>query len=291
MNAEDGFSRSLADCKVAIVGLGLMGGSLALALRGHCSQMLGVDHDLPTLQLASQLAIFDQLSQNPAEILLRADLIVLAVPVLKIISYLNSLPALHPSGAVVLDLGSTKKAIINAMQELPDRFDPIGCHPMCGKETSSLANADAVIFQGAPFVLTPMERTSPLARRLALEICSVVGAQPVWIDAEVHDRWVAFTSHLPYLLANALAASIPEEAALLAGSGFRSTARLAGSSIEMMRDILLTNQAPVRRALNQVRDRLNLLSALLESSDPGALEAFLIEGKRQYEFMLGDGKR
>jgi prephenate dehydrogenase len=121
---------------------------------------------------------------------------------------------------------------------------------------------------------------------LAEEIACAVGAQPLWLDADRHDRWVACTSHLPYLLANALAASIPQEAASLVGPGFRSTARLAGSSVEMMRDILQTNQNSVLNALQQVRGRLDTLCALLESSQWDKLEATLADGKIQYERLV-----
>lgn len=283
MNTEAGFFSGLAQTKIAVVGLGLMGGSLAMALRGKCCRLLGVDWDPRTLKVADELSIVDRLSDEPAEILPLADMIILAVPVQSILTYLENLPKLHPGKAVILDLGSTKSVILQAMQALPERFDPLGGHPMCGKETSSILNAEPALYQGATFVFTPLPRTSLQARQLAQELATALGAHPLWLDPETHDRWAAFTSHTPYLLANALSACVPGEAALLVGPGYRSTARLAGSSVEMMRDILSTNQAFIIDALRRVCQRLDILGKLLEQGQWQDLAALLTEGKSGYE--------
>lgn len=265
----------LASATVAIVGLGLMGGSLALALRGHCKRLLGIDLHTAVVDQALSLQVVDEASTDPGLLLPQADLIVLAVPVRAILTLLRKLPALHPGTALVFDLGSTKQAVVNAMQELPARFDPLGCHPMCGKESSTLANAEAELYHGAPFALVPLPRTSTLARQVAVALAAVIGAYPLWLQSAEHDRMVAATSHLPYLLAAALSLSTPFEVAPLIGPGFRSTSRLAQSSVEMSLDILATNGTPVLEALSRYRKQLEILEDALHDNDLHALEHLL----------------
>ncbi len=271
---------------IAIWGLGLMGGSLALALRGRCSMLLGVDRDPTTLELARQMNIVDRCSDDPAQLLPLADLVILALPVRSILKALENLPQLHPGSALVLDLGSTKAEIVAAMQKLPPRFEPLGGHPMCGKEQSSLFYAEAGLYQGAAFIFTPVESTTPRARQLAQDLATGIGSVPLWLEAEQHDRWVASTSHLPYLAANALAAVTPPEAACLVGSGFRSTTRLSPSSLPMMLDIIMTNQENILQNLSAVQQQLSLLSALISAGDEVELEKVLTAGAENYHRLV-----
>ncbi len=268
----------IRNSRIAICGLGLTGGSLSMALRGKCAALLGIDPNPATLALARRLDLVDQCSADPATLLPQADVIILAAPVRVIIQLIQQLPQYHPGEAVVMDVGSTKRAILAAMETLPARFDPIGGHPMCGKELSSLANAEATLFQGATFALVPLSRSSQHARFLAEQLVHAIGAHPLWLDAITHDRWTAATSHLPYLLANALAATTPPEAAPLVGTGFRSTARLAKSSITMMMDILATNADFVLQALQQYRTNLALLEENLKDERFSTLEDLLQAG-------------
>lgn len=203
--------------RIAILGLGLMGGSLAMALHGKCASLLGIDPDQGALSFALQKGFVNKASTDPARLLPEADVVILAAPVGEICNLVESLPQLHPGKALVLDLGSTKKEITAAMSNLPWRFEGIGGHPICGKEKSGLENADAGLYQGAPFVLTPLAGTTPSAKAKAAQLVKAVGAHPLWLDAETHDRWIAYTSHLPYLLALALATATPPEALSLAG--------------------------------------------------------------------------
>lgn len=277
MDTKDG-AGELAGKRVAIVGLGLMGGSLAMALRGHCRELIGIDPDPETLALAGQKGVVDRLSDRPEQLLAEAQVIVLAAPVRAILKILYQLPAWHPGDPVVLDLGSTKAEIVRAMQALPARFDPLGGHPMCGKERTSLKAADAQLYLGRPFAFTPLERTSARARRLAGQLAAAVGARPVWIDAGAHDRWVAATSHLPYLLASALSAGTPIECAPLVGPGFIGTSRVASTSPDVMLDILITNRSNLLEALSRFLARLDDLERWLESGDWPELLQALAEG-------------
>jgi prephenate dehydrogenase len=276
----------LSECNVAILGLGLMGGSLALKLRDQCQSLSGCDLDPATLALARQWNLLDQVSDQPGDILPQADLIILATPVRVILSLLEELPVLHPGFASILDLGSTKTQIVQRMQTLPERFDPLGGHPMCGKERGGLANAEPNLFHFAPFALTPLERTSPRLRILAGQLVSLVGAIPLWLNADTHDRWVAATSHLPYLVANALAAATPLDARPLVGPGFRSTTRLAPSGWTMMRDILETNRPNILVGLQSFRKKIEVLENLLAAGDLQGLEELTAQGAQSYEVLI-----
>jgi len=298
---EPGFTTDSGDAEdplfavghILIWGLGLMGGSLAMALHGKCTGLVGVDRDPAVIRHAQQLGIVDvaytveELIAEPEKLLQNVGCIVLAAPVRAILSILGGLPGLCAHPAVIMDLGSTKEQVIWAMGGLPERFDPVGGHPMCGKEKASLAYAEAAVYQNAPFALVPLPRTSLFARKLAESLARAVGANPIWLDAAVHDRWVAATSHLPFLVSSALAFATPEEARSLVGTGFRSTARLANSSPRMMADILATNAGNIQAAIQRFKERLSLYEALLEQQDFEGLEEAFNDAGEQYRCLLG----
>ncbi len=276
----------LRKARVAIVGLGLIGGSLALALKGQCALLLAADPDPRTRALALERGVVDVVSPDAAAILPQADVVILATPVRTILQLLDDLPKWHPGHAVVLDVGSTKAEITARMASLPDRFDPIGGHPMAGKENGGLCHAEATLFQRAVFALTPLERTSMHARAMALALVEAVGALPVWLTPETHDQYAAAVSHVPYLLSLALTLATTEAAASLAGPGFRSTTRLAASPPKVMGDILLTNREPVLTALQDFRKQLTALEAALASDDEEALLALLAQGPTRRKALL-----
>lgn len=264
-------SFTLGSARVAILGLGLIGGSLALALRGQCLELLGIDHDQAVLSLARQMNVVDRISQYPSELLPQADLIILAAPVGVILNILRSLPELHPGSAIIMDTGSTKGEINHLMSQLPERFEPLGGHPMCGKEQLSLANADKSLFRNATFAFTPLPRTTQRARSTADQICQVVGAKPLWLDAQTHDRWVAATSHLPYLVSAALTLATPSSVSPLIGTGFTSTTRLAATAPSMMLDVLMTNRGNVIEALSNMQQQISELKLALTNADAKSL--------------------
>ena len=274
--------------RVAILGLGLMGGSLALGLRGRVREVRAADPDANARALAVQMGIVDVLASDAAEILGGVDIIVLAAPVRANLALVKALPRLAPAATaalpaqdfggdkpIVIDLGSTKTAICQAYAGLPEYFDPVGGHPMGGKERGGLENADAAIFRGVTFALTALPRTSLRARTVAEGLARLLGSHPVWMEAEAHDRWAAATSHLPYLLANALALATPAEAAALVGPGFRSTSRLAAGFTPMMLDVLLSNRENVLEAARRFRRELDTLETALRQGDEGALRESL----------------
>lgn len=267
--------------RVTIVGLGLMGGSMALALRPYVKHLTAVDTHPATLARALSQGMIDVATTDLAEGVRRADLVILATPVGTILRLLAELPHLRPEGCLVLDLGSTKAQICRAMAAMPSRFQVIGGHPMCGRETAGLAAAAADLYQGQTFILCRTSRTTPPVEQLVLQIVSLIGAQPLFLAAERHDELVALTSHLPYLVAAILmqqaSRAAGEEGAVwqVSASGFYDTTRLSGSNAAMMLDILLTNQTAVLFQLEQYQANLTAVIALLKEADPDTLAAWL----------------
>ncbi len=267
-----------ADKHVAIFGLGLMGGSAARVLKGKCRRLTGIDPNPAVVQAALLQKVVDRADVQPGDLLVDVDLVILAAPVNSIVFLLSNLPSYCPNRAMVIDFGSTKKAICEAMRTLPYRFDPVGGHPMSGKETSGLENADPSLFKGAVFALVALDRTSPVARTTAEALVGLLGSHPLWLDAAVHDRHVAATSHLPYLISNALAFCTPVSAAPLTATGFASATRLAGTSPDMMMDVLQTNRDAILASLHQYRDHLAMLENLLSTGDLTQLRYLLEAG-------------
>ncbi len=273
---------ALRDSTVAIIGLGLMGGSLALALRAQraCRQIIAIDRDAETLARARAVGAADETSAQ-IESIAPADIIILATPARAMIEQLPRVGATARAGAVVMDLGSTKAEIVRAMENLPAHLQPIGAHPLCGKERFGFAAADPDLFRGAHFALCPLARTSRETLARVTSLVELVGARPFVLDAARHDRSVAVTSHLPFAVAatlmnSALAFAETDDALLaLAASGFRDTSRLAASETAMMLDILLTNPANVAAALRDFSRRSAELAEMISARQEPALRAVL----------------
>ena len=277
--------RFFIEQSICIIGLGLMGGSLALALRGYCTHLIGVDSVAATLSLACQRDVVDFATHDLSEALAQADLVVLAAPVRANLALLEKIPLIHPDPISIIDLSSTKSMIVASMNQLPEGFEALGGHPMCGKEKSGLSHADGKLFWDATFALTETERTTPALRDLAEQMINIISAKPLWIDAHTHDRWAAATSHLPYLVSSALAASTPTETAPLIGPGFQSTGRLAGSDITMMLDILTTNRQQVLEALARYRNSLEEIERTLRNADE-ELPDLLEKANKNYQKLI-----
>ncbi len=266
---------------VVIVGLGLMGGSLAMALRGFVGRVTAVDTNLDSLAAAFEAGVIDRGTADLADGIAGADLVILATPVSVILDMLGRLPNLCPSGCLVLDLGSTKGAICEAMVGLPERFEAIGGHPMCGKERGGFGEADGTLFEEQTFILCRTGRTTQNVEELALNIVEMVGGRPLFLRPEHHDKLVSVTSHLPYLVSSMLMrqASVVAEGQenlwQVSASGFRDTARLSGSNPVVMGDILLTNRTAVLAHLYRYREGVDELIGLLEGGDDEALLLWL----------------
>lgn len=275
----------LKDATVAIFGLGLMGGSLGLALAGKCARRIGVVRDVEMVEQAEKSGAVDEVV-DMEEAFPIADIVVLAVPVRDIAFWVPHAAARMREGALLTDLGSTKGEIVAAMDGISGNLRAVGGHPMCGKETGGLANADASLFCEARYVLTETARSDESAIDLARQLALAVGAVPVLLDAERHDRAVGAASHLPYVMAQCLVHAFMDAeraepyVAELAASGFRDTTRVAAGDVTMWHDILLTNADSVRDAMGRLDRQMQQLRSLLED-DPAKLRGWLAAGQRR----------
>jgi prephenate dehydrogenase len=281
---DDGFF--LSKSKILIVGLGLMGGSLALALKGKCLAIYGTSRDPATRELALRQNIVDLVDGDPANLISQVDLVVLATPVPAILDFLERLPELMPQPCIVIDLGSSKRAIVEKMARLPERFDPIGGHPICGKERLGLEQAERTLYYGAPFLITPLPRTTVRARSAAEQIIEALGAKGQVLDPADHDRILASTSHLPFLLSSALALATPPEVAPFIGPGFRSASRLAGTPASMMLGVIQTNRENILAGLEALQDELALLTSAIAENDEETLTATLNAACAKYQALI-----
>jgi prephenate dehydrogenase len=169
------------------------------------------------------------------------------------------------------------------MARLPERFDPIGGHPICGKEKLTLANAERTLYYAAPFLLTPLERTSSRALSAAHQIIEALGAKPKILDALEHDRILASTSHLPFLVSSALALTTSQAVTPFIGPGFKSTSRLADTPASMMLGVLQTNRENVLTVLHRMQSRLAEIENALSASDFSTLNSLLNEAQSKYQ--------
>lgn len=267
-------SSSFSTERLAVVGLGLMGASLAQALRPHAAEIIGMDLDADTRQYALDMGIVDHVTDDLYTCVHDAETVILAAPVRVIVDLLRKRIGTYlRSNTLLIDIGSTKSDICDAMGQLPIGINAIGGHPMTGKEQPGIWHASADMYLDRPFVLCTTRRTTPATRVRALNFVQTIGAMPIEMDAERHDRIVAGISHLPYILSASLVATVAQEAqkddALwqLAAGGFRDMSRLAGSDIKMMSDILSTNTRAVATLLAMFRVQLAQMEAMLISGD------------------------
>ena len=284
--------KSLVDTQVAIVGLGLMGGSLAGALRDKCRTVVGIARRQETIETALAHGLIDSGTTDLATGVRQVDVVVLATPVRVILRQLTEIGPLLPAGCLLMDLGSTKAQIVAEMARLPDHVQPLGGHPMCGKEVSGIEEADPGLYQGCTFILTPLPRTSEAALALGRTMTEAIGAHPLILEPERQDYLVGTISHLPYLLACSLVATADVTTSAdsavwkIVAGGFRDTSRVAGSDATVMTDILLTNRDEILKALHVYRTKLRELTLLLEEGDGGEVRAVLdnIREKRKEMF-------
>jgi prephenate dehydrogenase len=271
--------------RIGIVGLGLVGGSIAMAARRLWPRALvvGVDRN-EVLETAQRLHAID-VAADDLGMLREVQLVVLAAPVVENIQLVGSLAEAVDGEAVVTDVGSTKQAIVAAARTLPPRLVFVGGHPLAGAARGGIAHASPALFEGRPWILTPREDAGDLEAAALARVETFVralGARPVAMSAADHDRLVAWISHLPQLAASALMAvigdAVPEGGLGLAGRGLRDTTRLASSPAGVWADICRTNDAYIREALDAL---IALLGELRQGlADPAAIERIFERANR-----------
>jgi prephenate dehydrogenase len=285
---------------ISIIGMGLIGASLGMALRSADTQesplgaleVTGWDRDPRAVKEARGRLAIDREARSLAECVRDAQIVVVATPVQAVREVFSQLATLLPAGVVVTDVASTKAEVATwAANSLPDGVAYVGGHPMAGKEQAGAAAADPELFQGAIYCLTTTPGTPQAALNAVEALVRTVGAKPYYIDPEEHDAYVAAISHLPMLLSVGLVeitGSSPawKELAPLAASGFRDVSRLASGDPEMHRDILLTNHVGLSRWINAMISFLVEVRDQAQAGDADALEELLQRTKEQRDNWL-----
>lgn len=272
--------------RLAIVGLGLLGGSVAKAVRARrlAREVVGIGRDAGRLEPARKEGVIDRATTDLAAGLDGADMVLLAVPVITIERLLPAVAENVAKEAVVTDVGSTKAAIVRKAEHLAERhpFRFVGSHPMAGSERSGYAVAREDLFQGATVIVTPTDATDAGGVKDVAAFWEAMGARVSMLDPVTHDRVVAAISHLPHLVAYALVEGAQrfEPTALdFAARGFRDTTRIAASDPVVWQEIFAANRMPLLASLASFRDAVADLERLVEAGDARALQQWLARVK------------
>ncbi len=262
--------------RLAIIGLGLIGGSLGLALRKaglDGLEIVGHDAEWGVNARARRRGAIDREARSAAQAVEGAAAAVIATPILQTRKVLEEIAPALGDGAVVTDTASTKRDVVRwAAELLPEEIDFVGGHPIAGKETPGLDAADADLFQGQPWAITPSVGASERGIKTIENLIALVGARPVLIDPEEHDSYLAAASHLPLVLSTALFSLLSNsqawpELAGLAGPGFRDTTRLASTNPDMSHDICLTNRENILHWIDRFSEELRRFRSLVEDTE------------------------
>jgi len=273
----------MAQSRIAIIGTGLMGTSVGLALRGRPAagyEIVGADRDRDNARAAKKLGAVDREVGSLEEAVSGAGLVILAVPVVAARQILQDMVPYLQGGVVVTDVCSTKADIMRwAAEFLPEGVHFVGGHPMAGKETSGPEGASADLFQGATWAITPSPRASEEAVGTVLGMVEALGANPLYIDPAEHDQYAAAVSHLPLLVSVALFRLVRdsqgwEDASLLAGPGFRDLTRLASGDAVMSRDIMVTNRDAILHWIGRLQQELSTIKTALEDGSETVFDLF-----------------
>jgi prephenate dehydrogenase len=277
--------------RIAIVGTGLIGASVGLAARraGVAERVAGWDPDPEALAAAAERGAVDDPATTLRDAVADAELAVVAAPVADLGAQVSAVLDASADRTTVTDVGSTKSGACRAARG-SSRF--IGGHPVCGSEARGAAHARAELFEGATWFLSPLPETDPERYRLVHGFVGRLGATPVAVDPDAHDRLVALTSHLPHALANLLVNQAGatrvegHEPLAAAGGSLRDMTRVAGANPRIWVDIFLENAAPLREALDGHRRRIDQLDAALKSGDAGFLARWIGEAAGNRRRML-----
>ena len=270
--------------RVTIVGLGCIGGSLGMALRRHrlSREVVGLSRRAATVRRARQRGAIDWGTTDAARAVHGADVMVLATPVGTIVPYAKRLSRLMKPGAILTDVGSTKAAIVSTLEPwcARRRVAFVGAHPLAGSDQRGIEAAQRDLFAGSICVLTPTPRTNRHALARVQRVWRPLVGRVVVLSPSVHDRRLALVSHLPHVVAFSLVASAEAEARAIAPRSFLDATRVAKSDPALWRDILLTNRASVRRAIQALQRRLTAFDRQLARQDAAALTQLLRHAQR-----------
>ena len=270
--------------QITIFGVGLIGGSLALALRtaGFCNRIVGCSRNEAHLQRAIELGVIDSYSLQPTEAVVDADIVVLATPVGSFSAILGSIKDSLKPNVIITDAGSCKGSVVesanNVFGRVPPRFIP--AHPIAGREKSGVEHADEKLYVGHKVIVTPEQNADSEALQTVIKMWQACGAEVKTLSAKQHDQVLAATSHLPHVIAYALVETVAktdcvDEIFEFAAGGFRDSSRVASSDPTMWTDICLDNTNEILEVLKQFRGKLEKLEDLIESRSAPEIFKFL----------------
>ncbi|MDO9287718.1 MAG: prephenate dehydrogenase/arogenate dehydrogenase family protein [Thermodesulfovibrionales bacterium] len=264
--------------KVTILGVGLIGASLALALRKKklCREIVGYGRKENNLKKAKRLKIIDSYNLDAKKACSDSDLIVFSIPVGKFLVTAGKIKGSLKKGALVTDVGSVKGRLVRDMESLmPGGVNFVGSHPIAGSNKNGIGAANAELFSGAQCIVTPTKKTDMKALKKITALWKSLGARTVNLDADEHDRVYAAVSHLPHIIAYALVnavSDIDSSYIKFAGQGFKDSTRIASSSPEIWRDICLMNKNNILKFINVFNKNLDSLGRHIQKSNSPALE-------------------
>ncbi len=264
--------------KATVVGIGLLGGSIALALKKNhlAREVVGVSRRQAALHFALKNKIIDHGTSDVVKAVENADLVILATPIQTILSLLVSLGGRLKRGCIVTDVGSTKTSIVSAAQKhLPGHVFFVGGHPLAGSEKKGVEFSDAGLFAQSFCLLTPTEKTNKDALEKVSEVWTRIGCTLKTVSPDEHDSILAFTSHVPHILAYGLIDAIPADFITYGASGLKDTTRIASSSPQLWNDVCMQNSKNILKSLDEVIRVLSTYRKAITARDEGTLtEAF-----------------
>lgn len=286
--------------RISIIGMGMIGTSLGLALRASNPpdklNITGYDLDRSALNTARARLAIDRAAHSLDEAVREAQLVVVAAPVQATRAIFAQIAPLLPAGAVVTDVASTRAQVCAWARELlPETASFVGGHPMAGKEQAGPEAAEASLFEGAIYCLTPSPDATEHAIDTVEGMVTLIGAKPYYIDPDEHDAYVAGISHLPFVLSTALVEVVTrsagwKEMSPLAASGFRDISRLASGDVVMHRDICMTNRAALTHWINEAVAFLLEMRDHLEQDDAAHIEAIFEHARHMRDEWLARGR-
>jgi prephenate dehydrogenase len=276
---------------VAIVGVGLIGGSIGMALRARklATEVIGVGRGPAALEDAVRLGAIDRGTTDFKAAVEGADVVVVCTPVSRIADQVRQAAELAPPDVLVTDAGSAKRQLVEAIERHPRGGAVfVGAHPMAGSERRGAAHARADLFDGRVCVLTPTPRTRPDRARRARSFWESLGCQVLEMSAAEHDEILAYTSHLPHALAAALASLVPVDWQPISAGAYRDGTRVAAADTELWTAIFRDNRGPLLKALGHLQERLDAFKYALMTDDESAISRWWDEGKSRRDLL--DGK-
>ncbi|MBN1869345.1 MAG: prephenate dehydrogenase [Candidatus Omnitrophica bacterium] len=270
--------------RVTIIGVGLMGGSLGMAIKKHglAHEVIGLSHRQAALDEAVKIGAIDTPCLDVRKAVSNADLVILATPVESIIKLFSTINPYLKRGCLITDVGSAKARIVENGEKLlsvPSSF--VGSHPMAGSEKKGVANAADNLFEGSVCIMTPTEKTNQVARQKIKLFWTKLGMGVKLLSPEEHDEILAYVSHLPHLLAYGLISGIPENFLEYASTGLKDTSRVAASSPKMWSDICIANSKNVLKALDQCVEYLAHFRKAIVSQDQKSLLQYFTQAQEK----------